>query len=253
MVTNAVNTELTPEFLETLAKEERTELLDYLNNYPFIRWMISPDRPYAKDLERDSEDKIIVNVVKPHILENMDYFRKPALAFKKNGKYTNLRHNCNPNSPYMKWLRKEVLKCWYGCKRPSDGEWITGYHYFYLNYSPIERATANIKDTNAVNRVVDFPDIYDGDYIFFHYINQARYGGMYNEYKGGQHSALIAARGKGKMLPNSTIVYTPNGYKVWKDIHSGDYLYGDNGKPTKVLEEFNHKSKPIYKLTLYDG
>ena len=44
MVTNAVNTELTPEFLETLAKEERTELLDYLNNYPFIRLMISPDR-----------------------------------------------------------------------------------------------------------------------------------------------------------------------------------------------------------------
>lgn len=198
MVTNTVNTELTPEFLETLAKEERTELLDYLNNYPFIKWMISPDRPYAKDLERDSEGKIIVNVVKPHILENMDYFRKPALAFKKHGKYTNLRPNGNPNSPYMKWLRKEVLKCWYGCKRPSDGEWITGYHYFYLNYSPIERATANIKDTNAVNRVVDFPDIYDGDYIFFHYINQARYGGMYNEYKGGQHSALIAARGKGK-------------------------------------------------------
>lgn len=198
MVTNAVNTELTPEFLETLAKEERTELLDYLNNYPFIRWMISPDRPYAKDLERDSEGKIIVNVVKPHILENMDYFRKPALAFKKHGKYTNLRPNGNPNSPYMKWLRKEVLKCWYGCKRPSDGEWITGYHYFYLNYSPIERATTNIKDTNAVNRIVDFPDIYDGDYIFFHYINQARYGGMYNEYKGGQHSALIAARGKGK-------------------------------------------------------
>ncbi len=253
MVTNTVNTELTPEFLETLAKEERTELLDYLNNYPFIRWMISPDRPYAKDLERDSEGKIIVNVVKPHILENMDYFRKPALAFKKHGKYTNLRPNGNPNSPYMKWLRKEVLKCWYGCKRPSDGEWITGYHYFYLNYSPIERATANIKDTNAVNRIVDFPDIYDGDYIFFHYINQARYGGMYNEYKGGQHSALIAARGKGKMLPNSTIVYTPNGYKVWKDIHPGDYLYGDNGKPTKVLEEFNHKSKPIYKLTLKDG
>lgn len=198
MGTNAVNTQLTPEFLESLSKEEKTDLLEYLTNYPFIRWMIDPNRPYAKDLERDSDGKIIVNVVKPHILENMNYFRKPALAYKKYGKYTNLRPNGNPNSPYMKWLRKEVLKCWYGCKRPSDGEWITGYHYFYLNYSPIERATTNIKDTNAVNRVVDFPDFYDGDYIFFHYINQARYGGMYNEYKGGNHSALIAARGKGK-------------------------------------------------------
>ena len=80
METNAVNTQLTPEFLESLSKEERTDLLEYLTNYPFIRWMIDPNRPYAKDLERDSDGKIIVNVVKPHILENMNYFRKPALA-----------------------------------------------------------------------------------------------------------------------------------------------------------------------------
>lgn len=253
METNAVNTQLTPEFLESLSKEERTDLLEYLTNYPFIRWMIDPNRPYAKDLERDSDGKIIVNVVKPHILENMNYFRKPALAYKKYGKYTNLRPNGNPNSPYMKWLRKEVLKCWYGCKRPSDGEWITGYHYFYLNYSPIERATANIKDTNAVNRVVDFPDFYDGDYIFFHYINQARYGGMYNEYKGGNHSALIAARGKGKAISYSTIVYTPDGYKKWEDIHIGSKLYGDDGVPTTVKEVYEQGEIPIYKVTFKDN
>lgn len=253
METNAVNTQLTPEFLESLSKEERTDLLEYLTNYPFIRWMIDPNRPYAKDLERDSDGKIIVNVVKPHILENMNYFRKPALAYKKYGKYTNLRPNGNPNSPYMKWLRKEVLKCWYGCKRPSDGEWITGYHYFYLNYSPIERATANIKDTNAVNRVVDFPDFYDGDYIFFHYINQARYGGMYNEYKGGNHSALIAARGKGKAISYSTIVYTPDGYKKWEDIHIGSKLYGDDGIPTTVKEVYEQGEIPIYKVTFKDN
>ena len=253
METNAVNTQLTPEFLESLSKEERTDLLEYLTNYPFIRWMIDPNRPYAKDLERDSDGKIIVNVVKPHILENMNYFRKPALAYKKYGKYTNLRPNGNPNSPYMKWLRKEVLKCWYGCKRPSDGEWITGYHYFYLNYSPIERATANIKDTNAVNRVVDFPDFYDGDYIFFHYINQARYGGMYNEYKGGNHSALIAARGKGKAISYSTIVYTPDGYKKWEDIHIGSKLYGNDGIPTTVKEVYEQGEIPIYKVTFKDN
>lgn len=253
METNAVNTQLTPEFLESLSKEERTDLLEYLTNYPFIRWMIDPNRPYAKDLERDSDGKIIVNVVKPHILENMNYFRKPALAYKKYGKYTNLRPNGNPNSPYMKWLRKEVLKCWYGCKRPSDGEWITGYHYFYLNYSPIERATTNIKDTNAVNRVVDFPDFYDGDYIFFHYINQARYGGMYNEYKGGNHSALIAARGKGKAISYSTIVYTPDGYKKWEDIHIGSKLYGDDGIPTTVKEVYEQGEIPIYKVTFKDN
>lgn len=253
METNSVNTDLSEELLNSLAKEERTELLDFINNYPFINWMVSANRPYAKDVPKDKTGKIIVDVVKPHILENTNYFRKAAIAYKKYGRYTNLRPNGNPNSPYMKWLRKEVLKCWYGCKRPSDGEWITGYHYFYLNYSPIERSTSTVGDSKAVGRVVDFPDFYDLDYLFFHYVNQARYGGKYNNYEGGQHCGIIAARGKGKMIPNSTIVYTPNGYKVWKNIHPGDYLYGDDGKPTKVLEEFNHKSKPIYKLTLKDG
>lgn len=253
METNSVNTDLSEELLNSLAKEERTELLDFINNYPFINWMVSANRPYAKDVPKDKTGKIIVDVVKPHILENTNYFRKAAIAYKRYGRYTNLRPNGNPNSPYMKWLRKEVLKCWYGCKRPSDGEWITGYHYFYLNYSPIERSTSTVGDSKAVGRVVDFPDFYDLDYLFFHYVNQARYGGKYNNYEGGQHCGIIAARGKGKMIPNSTIVYTPSGYKIWKDIHPGDYLYGDNGKPTKVLEEFNHKDKPIYKLTLKDG
>lgn len=253
METNSVNTDLSEELLNSLAKEERTELLDFINNYPFINWMVSANRPYAKDVPKDKTGKIIVDIVKPHILENTNYFRKAAIAYKKYGRYTNLRPNGNPNSPYMKWLRKEVLKCWYGCKRPSDGEWITGYHYFYLNYSPIERSTSTVGDSKAVGRVVDFPDFYDLDYLFFHYVNQARYGGKYNNYEGGQHCGIIAARGKGKMIPNSTIVYTPSGYKIWKDIHPGDYLYGDDGKPTKVLEEFNHKDKPIYKLTLKDG
>lgn len=253
METNAVNTQVTQELLDSLSKEERTELLEYLTQYPFIAWMISPDRPYVKDCPKDEEGKVIVNVTKPHILENMNYFRKPALSYKKYGKYTNLRPNGNPNSPYMKWLRKEVLKCWYGCKRPSDGEWITGYHYFYLNYSPIERSTDNIKDTNAVSRVVDFPDFYDLDYLFFHYVNQARYGGMYNEYKGGQHGAIIAARGKGKAISYSTIVYTPDGYKKWEDIHIGSKLYGDDGIPTTVKEVYEQGEIPIYKVTFKDN
>lgn len=205
METNSVNTDLSEELLNSLAKEERTELLDFINNYPFINWMVSANRPYAKDVPKDKTGKIIVDIVKPHILENTNYFRKAAIAYKKYGRYTNLRPNGNPNSPYMKWLRKEVLKCWYGCKRPSDGEWITGYHYFYLNYSPIERSTSTVGDSKAVGRVVDFPDFYDLDYLFFHYVNQARYGGKYNNYEGGQHCGIIAARGKGKSFKVSSM------------------------------------------------
>ena len=104
----------------------------------FIRRLISPARGYAKDRPRDKEGKIIVDLANPHILENMDYFRPSALAYKKNGgMYTLLRPNANPNSEYGKWIREEKRRCWEGYVRPSDGEWVPGPLYFYMNYCPI--------------------------------------------------------------------------------------------------------------------
>jgi hypothetical protein len=100
--------------------------LDIINNVEFVRRLISPDRPRAKDLPRDSSGKIIVDVVNPHILEDMDYFRETALCFKRTGKFTELRPNGNPNSDYYKWSMREVDRIWNGMVRPSDGEWITG-------------------------------------------------------------------------------------------------------------------------------
>lgn len=67
----------------------------------------------------------------------MDYFRPTALHFKKYGTLTNLRPNANPNSEFGKWIREERKRCWYGYVRPSDGEWVPGPLYFYMNYCPI--------------------------------------------------------------------------------------------------------------------
>ena len=67
----------------------------------------------------------------------MDYFRPSALHFEKYGNFTSLRPNANPNSEYGKWIREEKRRCWEGYIRKSDGEWVTGYMYWYLNYSPI--------------------------------------------------------------------------------------------------------------------
>jgi hypothetical protein len=104
---------------------------------PFIRNLISPDRKYARDLPRDKKGRIIVDLVHPHILEDMDYFRPSALHYIKYGRYTDLRPNSNPNSEYGKWIREEIRRCWEGYVRESDGEWVTGYMYFYLNYVPM--------------------------------------------------------------------------------------------------------------------
>lgn len=49
--------------------------MDFITNVEFIRNLISPDRPRAKDLPRDEKGRIIVNLENPHIIEDADYFR----------------------------------------------------------------------------------------------------------------------------------------------------------------------------------
>lgn len=60
--------------------EIKEELIDILNNIRFIKRLISPNRKYAKDLER-KDGRIIVDILNPHILENMDYFRPTGNHF----------------------------------------------------------------------------------------------------------------------------------------------------------------------------
>lgn len=194
---NKYQTQLTDELLATLPQEVVEQLFEFINTVPFIRNCIKENKPRAKDLERDDKGRIIVDVTKPHILENMDYFRQSALFYQKNKCYTFLKPNPNPNSEYGKWIRQERDRCWNGMVRKSDGEWITGYMYFYLNYSPIIQSKIR-KGSKIADRVIDFPEVWEGVYYAFHYIDQMRNGGLYNDFKGGQHGAELARRGAGK-------------------------------------------------------
>ena len=195
--TNEFQTPITQSYLDQFPKEVQDQFFDLINSVGFIQRLISPDRKRAKDLKRDKEGKIIVDVCDPHILEDMDYFRPTALHFLKHGKLTNLRPNANPNSPYYKWLKEEVRRIWYGMVRPSDGEWVTGEMYFYLNYMPM-RLTEKIEGRkNAYNRIVSLPRVWEGIYLWFHYLYQARFGGIYDE-KGGNHAVQVATRGASK-------------------------------------------------------
>ena len=52
----------------------------------------------------------------------------------------------------------------------------------------------------------------------------------------------------------NTDIITPNGIKKLKDIHEGDYVFGEDGKPTKVLAESEiFKNHDCYKVTFEDG
>lgn len=205
MELNKYQTPLTDELLSTLPDEVKDQLFDILNNVEFVRRLISPNRQYAKDRPRDEQGRIIVDLANPHIVEDVDYFRPSAIHFQNEQCFTKLKPNANPNSEYGKWIREERRRCWEGYVRESDGEWVTGYMYWFLNYSPIMLSRL-IKGTKRANRVEDFPEFWEGIYWRFHYMEQAANGGMYNNFEGAQHCAELASRGKGKSFSLASIL-----------------------------------------------
>lgn len=211
---NEYQTELTEELVNSLPQEVQDQLFDIINNVEFVRRLISPAREYAKDRPRDERGRIIVDLANPHILENMDYFRPSAIHYEKYGTFTNLRPNANPNSEYGKWVREERRRIWEGYVRESDGEWVTGYMYWFLNYSPMmlskireyKDKNGKVKKSKRADRVEALPECWEGIYWRFHCLEQASNGGLYNNFEGGQHMAELASRGKGKSYSLASIL-----------------------------------------------
>ena len=211
---NKYQTELTEELLSTIPQEVQDQLFDIINNVEFVKRLISPTREYAKDRPRDNMGRIIVDIANPHILENMDYFRPTAIHFEKYGTLTNLRPNANPNSEFGKWIREEKRRIWEGFVRPYDGEWVPGYLYWFLNYSPMmlskireyKDKDGKIRKSKRADRVEALPECWEGIYWRFHCFEQSANGGLYNNFEGGQNMAELASRGKGKSYSLASIL-----------------------------------------------
>ncbi len=178
-----------------IGTEKYSMLVEDLDRIALLGWMNSGIgvRGIAADKLRDEKGRIEVDVTKPHILENMDYFRKAAIHFEKHGFYSNAYPSRDINSPYRKFWDEEKRRCIEGYVRKKDGEWVTGYHYFYLNYSPIMKAEAIGKKSDdgsiKAERVEGFPDMWDGDYLFYHYVDKADLGGKFG--------SVLKTRGRG--------------------------------------------------------
>lgn len=189
IATNKHQTPITKAFLDSMPQEVQEQFLECVSNIDYIKRLISPERPYARDLERDKEGKIIVDITNPHIFENIDYFRPSAKFYEENGCYTFLKPNRNPNSEYYKWFAEERRRCRDGYIREEDGEWMPGYLYWYLNYTIIKK-TARDSSTGVFSQIEGFPEFWEGSYNRFHYLDQAR--------KAHQHGIELARRGAGK-------------------------------------------------------
>lgn len=194
---NKYQTELTEELMNTLPQEVQEQLLETLTTVEFVKRLISPNRPYARDLPKDEKGRIIVDITNPHIIEDADYFRQPALHFLKYGCYTFLKPNSNPNSEFRRHWDEEKRRCYEGYVRESDGEWVTGFNYWFMNYCPM-MVNKLIEGRKKAIRTEAFPFFFEGIYWRFHYLWQAR--------EGGKHAIELAKRGCAKSYSLAAIM-----------------------------------------------
>lgn len=118
-------------------------------------------------------------------------FQTPAITFQQTGAYCSIPKG---TTAYYAYWDEETRRCIEGYTSPS-GEYITGYHYFYLNYCRIQRIVHTVVAENGKpirrvkKRIYEFPDFYDYDYYYFMAIQQAE--------EQGKHMCVAKARRKG--------------------------------------------------------
>jgi hypothetical protein len=136
-----------------------------------------------------SYHKIVIDENKK--FENTDKFRKAAIHFGEHGCYTFAPRG---TTSYREYWDEEIKRCLYGYSS-EDGDHITGYNYFYLNYCQIllvdEKEITDSKG-RIVKRVVkekNFPRFYDYDKFFFDAVEECELQ--------GKHLVVLKARRKG--------------------------------------------------------
>lgn len=129
-----------------------------------------------------------------------DKFRAAAIFFKEHGCYTLAPRG---TTDYIQFWDRETERCLNGYVAP-DGDAITGYHYFYLNYSPIMKLEEVAYTDRYGNkrtrreRIFTFPNFWDYDYYYFNAIDQAE--------DEGKHMAVLKSRQRGYSFKGASML-----------------------------------------------
>lgn len=156
---------------------------------------------------------------------NSNKFRQAAIKFMETSQYCQYPES---TSEYFKYWDEERRRCIEGYTA-DDGDFISGYNYFYLNYCPIQRITnktfTRADGTTYNKRIneVNFPDFWDYDYYYFSAVQEAE--------EQGKHLCVLKSRRRGYsfkggsmacrnyyLIPNSkTFVYAANKQYLTED------------------------------------
>lgn len=156
---------------------------------------------------------------------NSNKFRQASIQFLNTGQYCQYPEG---TTEFYKFWDEERDRCINGYTA-DDGDFISGYNYFYLNYCPIQRITnktfTRADGTTYNKRIneVNFPDFWDYDYYYFSAVQEAE--------EQGKHLCVLKSRRRGYsfkggsmacrnyyLIPNSkTFVYAANKQYLTED------------------------------------
>ena len=133
-------------------------------------------------------------------IKNTIKFSPAAEFFKKHKCYTLAPRG---TTDYNNYWDQETERCLNGYTAP-DGDYITGYHYFYLNYSPIMKLEeVKYTDRNGNvrtrrERILDFPRFWDYDYYYYNAIEEAE--------DQGKHMSVLKSRQRGYSFKGASML-----------------------------------------------
>lgn len=144
---------------------------------------------------------------------NSDKFRQAAIQYIETGQYCQYP---NGTSEFYAHWDEERRRCIDGYTA-DDGDYISGYNYFYLNYCPINRNVNKIINgkVKTVNEVT-FPDFWDYDYYYFNAVDTAQ--------EEGKHLCALKSRRKGYSYKAASMMCR-NYYLI---PNSKSYVYASN-------------------------
>ena len=133
-------------------------------------------------------------------IRNSSKFQQSAKFFQEHGVYTLAPRG---TTDYNTFWDRETDRCLNGYVA-EDGDSITGYHYFYLNYCPIMKLE-EVEYTDRYGnkrkrreRIFGFPRFWDSDYYYFNAIEEAE-----NQ---GKHMAVLKCRQRGYSFKGASML-----------------------------------------------
>ena len=241
--TNRYQTNLTQELKESVSREVWDNLLEFIGSVEFVKKLVAADRPTISEMPKDENGYVIVDTNNPHILENMEFFIRDRLHFNKYGYYNASRKSFDPNSEYRRYWDEQKRRSLDGYENPETGEWISGYNYFYWNFGRVyltiehakreeskkaltyrqgkrrasRRVKGNKNGSKRADRIESFPDIWEIDYFYFHYLEDAE--------ENGEYASYLKCRGMGASFKGAGMLN--RNYFLIKGSKSYAFAYAD--------------------------